>query len=649
MFAQEIEWQNTIGGSGDDRTYSVNPVATGGYLIGGASTSDISGDKTDNSRGFFDYWIVKLNETGSVDWQSTVGGSDLDELLTAYQLSDGLYLLAGASQSGISGEKTENSHGLNDFWILKMDSAANILWQNTIGGNNQDILHEIRPTSDGNFIAAGYSHSDISGDKTEPHFGNGDYWVMKISAWGAIGWQKTFGGTSQDWPTSIQETADGGYIVGGRSHSNISGNKTENSIGNSIDYWILKLDAAGNIVWQETIGGTDADYLRTVLQTPDGGYLLGGYSISGVSGDKTEPCKGNYDYWIVKTDSLGAIEWQKTIGGSGSDQLQSIVLNQDGTYFISGKSASNISGDKNENCLGGDDIWLVKLSAAGALIWQNTIGGSNDDVTFHNRSATAAGNGFIISSYSKSDISGDKTENNLGSNNEHDYWILKICDNIDSANVVSCGPYTVPGNGLTYYSSGTYTYNISNPSGCDTTMVLHLTVLNSQISVQALGPTSFCRGDSVVLSATTGLSSWQWYRGFNALSGAVGPSFTAKRTGTYYCIGMDANGCSDTSNSVYVHVPCLPHNPTGSGNKNLTDESDDSHTFDIIPNPSNGEVTFTLATGRINIYDITGRMMLSLEVTSGPVDVDLTRFPPGIYTAISTDSGRLARKLFVIE
>ncbi|HMT27931.1 MAG TPA: T9SS C-terminal target domain-containing protein, partial [Bacteroidia bacterium] len=377
-FSQVIEWQNTIGGSGIDYLYSISQTSDGGYILGGYSGSNISGDKTENSNGTFDYWIVKTDSKGDIQWQNTIGGSGEDLLVSISQTSDGGYILGGRSQSNISGDKTEDSNGFYDYWIVKTDSTGAIQWQNTIGGSWDDQLYSIAQTSDEGYILGGLSGSNISGDKTEDSNGTLDYWIVKTDSTGTIQWQNTIGGGVEDALYSITQTSDGGYILGGHSDSNIGGDKTENSRG-GFDYWIVKTDSAGVIQWERTIGGSGPDFLKCLVQTSDGGYILGGYSDSGISGDKTENSHGSDDYWIIKTDSTGVIQWQKSIGGSYEDQLYSIAQTPDGGYILGGTSGSNLSGNKTENCHGFYDFWIVKTDSTGAIQWQNTIGGSIDD------------------------------------------------------------------------------------------------------------------------------------------------------------------------------------------------------------------------------------------------------------------------------
>ncbi len=422
LHAQVIEWQNTIGGSDDDRLYSIQQTVDGGYILCGQSKSNISGDKTENSIGAYDYWIVKTDSSGVIQWQNTIGGNFTEIPTSIEQTADGGFILGGYSNSMISGDKTENCIGLLDYWIIKTDALGNIQWQNTIGGNEDDYLNSIKQTTDGGYILAGYSMSNISGDKTENCIGIWDYWIIKTDTAGIIQWQNTIGGNLEDKLASIEQTSDGGYILVGYSNSNISGDKTENCYGGE-DYWMVKTDSSGDIQWQNTIGGNDADILVSMQQTSDGGFILGGYSRSNISGDKIENCIGQFDYWIVKTDALGNIQWQNTIGGNQYDQLTSIEQTNDGGYILGGQSYSDISGDKSENSNGVWDYWIVKTDISGAVQWQNTFGGSDDD--YRGAIQLTANGSFILGGYSWSNISGDKTEN---SNGQEDFWLIKVTD-----------------------------------------------------------------------------------------------------------------------------------------------------------------------------------------------------------------------------
>ncbi len=420
--AQETDWQKCIGGNGSDYLQSIIQTSDGGYLCGGYSASGLSGSKTEISQGSFDYWVIKLDLAGNIEWQNTVGGVDVDILNSVYQTPDGSFICGGYSRSGISGDKTEYKRGSEDYWIVKLDASGVVVWQKTIGGSNSDMLYAVSPTNDGGMICGGSSSSNANHDKTEVSNGFFDYWIVKLDSSGSIQWQNSIGGNSDDQLRSISQTADGGYFCGGYSRSGISGDKTEFS--NNNDYWVLKLDSVGNIQWQNTIGGNNEDYLTTALQTPDGGFICGGYSNSNASGDKTKNSKGGYDFWIVKLDNTGNIEWENTIGGSGADKLHYLEPVTDGGYICGGNSESDLSGDKHEYSLGAGDYWVVKIDSSGNPQWQNSFGGSEFDYLFTG-TVTADGK-LVFGGNSDSGISGDKTSAGFGSK---DYWIVRMINN----------------------------------------------------------------------------------------------------------------------------------------------------------------------------------------------------------------------------
>jgi hypothetical protein len=425
-FAQVIEWQNNIGASGNDWLYSVQQTSDGGYILGGVSSSSLSGDKTENSNGGGDYWVIKTNDSGEIQWQNSIGGSGDDFLYCVQQTLDGGYILVGESSSNISGDKTENCYGWADYWVVKVDAGGVIQWQNTIGGDEYENIQSFVQTNDGGFVLGGTSQSGISGDKTEPNNGFSEYWIVKIDSVGNILWQNGIGGNAYNFLYSIENTSDNGFILGGMSTSNISGDKSENSLGD-FDYWIVKTDSVGNVQWDNTIGGNLIDQLMSVKQAQDGGYVLGGFSRSTISGDKTEVCLGGPDYWIVKTDAAGNIEWQNTIGGSTIDEFYALEATYDGGFLLGGFSWSSISDDKTENSRGAADYWVLKIDSLGNILWQKTVGG-NDGDELYAIDQTFDG-GVILAGRSISPISGDKTENSIG---VYDYWIVKLTDQFNS-------------------------------------------------------------------------------------------------------------------------------------------------------------------------------------------------------------------------
>lgn len=413
-FAQiAIKEQKTIGGRSYDFLRSMDTTRDGGIIMGGSSSSGPRGDKTDTSRGNNDYWVVKLSKSGSIEWDKTIGGKLEDELYSVQQTIDGGYILGGFSKSNKSGEKSENRRGQNDYWVVKLDSAGNVEWDKTIGGSGEDELYALKATRDGGCIMGGWSNSGISFEKTDFYRGIWDYWVVKLDASGNIQWDKTIGGTDADDLNALQQTSDGGYILAGNSSSAISYEKTENSRG-GFDYWIVKLDSLGDIQWDKTIGGFGADNLTSVIETKDNGYVLGGYSSSSVGYEKTENTRGVYDYWVIKLDSLRNRQWDKTAGGADHDYMADVQQTSDGGYIMGGYSKSNMSGDKTEDSRGFYDFWIVKLNTNGKIVQEKTIGGSDDDWLASVREKGR--NNFLLAGFSFSNISGEKTQNSKGYN-----------------------------------------------------------------------------------------------------------------------------------------------------------------------------------------------------------------------------------------
>ena len=543
-----IEWQKTIGGSDADTPFSVQQTSDGGYILGGGSSSNISGDKTDTIRGLQDYWVVKLDATRAIEWQKTLGGTEDDVLLVIQQTNDGGYILGGWSESNIAGEKTENSLGGKDYWVVKLNASGAIQWQNTIGGSLDDRLRSIQQTEDGGYIIGGRSNSNISGDKTENSRGDADYWVVKLNSLGGIQWQKTLGGNAIDHLRTLQQTSDGGYILGGRSNSNISSEKTENSQG-GLDYWVVKLDNSGAIQWQNTIGGSQNEHLRTIQQTSDGGYILGGFSLSNISGDKTENSLGVFDFWVVKLHASGGIQWQNTIGGNAGDFLYSIQQTSDGGYILGGSSSSNISGDKSENNMGMDDYWVLKLYPTGDIEWENTIGGNESDGLL-SIDLTDDG-GFILGGWSHSNISGDKTDTSRGGG---DYWVMKLCG-YETTTITQniCEGDSVLLFGAYQNTPGVYYDTLNNINGCDsiiaTTLIINSILVNPVIT--PTGPTSFCDGDNVIL-ITNNVSGNIWS------TGDTTQFITVTTSGAYTVSFTDLYDCSATSSTTDITVNPLP-------------------------------------------------------------------------------------------
>jgi len=372
-------WAKTYGGGDYDEAHSIQQTSDGGYIVAGYTQSF--------GAGFTDFWVLKLDASGDVVWLKTYGGEDDNEANSIQQTSDGGYIVAGRTWSFGGG------YSYYDFWVLKLNASGDVVWQKTYGGGDYEEAFSIQQTSDGGYIVAGETRSFGAG--------SADFWVLKLDASGDVVWQKTYGGGDYDYLTSIQQTSDGGYIVAGWTPSFGAGWK---------DVWVLKLDASGNVQWQKTYGGGSDDEANSIQQTSDGGYIVAGWTGSFGA--------GSYDFWVLKLDASGNVVWQKTYGGGNWDWANSIRQTSDGGYIVAGYTESFGAG--------GADFWVLKLDASGDVVWQKTYGGGNNDEEAYSIQQTSDG-GYIVAGRTDSFGAG-----------RDDFWVLKLDASGDVAN---CTPY----------------------------------------------------------------------------------------------------------------------------------------------------------------------------------------------------------------
>ncbi|HKR03149.1 MAG TPA: T9SS type A sorting domain-containing protein, partial [Bacteroidia bacterium] len=408
--AQVIEWQKCFGGSSQDNFTRLYPTADGCFLLIGTTYSN-DGDVTGN-HGNTDIWLVKINASGNILWQKCYGGTDAEGSGSVSSTSDGGYVLTGNSWS-VDGDATAN-YGLMDTWVVKIDSAGTLQWQKNYGGSNDEIGNEIFQTSDGGYFFTGDSRSadhDVS-----VHFGlpgDPDIWCARLDSAGNILWDKSLGGTGIEYSWSAVQADDGGFVVCGYSFSfnlpNFHGQE---------DILISKLDTAGNIQWQNCLGGSVYDWATHIIKCNDGGYAVFGSTNSNnmdVTGNH-----GDWDGWVVRLDSAGNIIWQKTLGGTGFDQLQNGFQTSDGGFLVVGRSSSADSLVPLNR--GQKDYFVCKLDSSGTPLWQKTFGGEYDDlaasvITIHDNKIMVGG----ITHSNNIDVSGNHSS--------LDCWILKLTDN----------------------------------------------------------------------------------------------------------------------------------------------------------------------------------------------------------------------------
>ena len=359
----------------------------------------------------------------TIEWDLSLGGTNDDKKPQIVHSSDNQFIIAGHSKSEISGDKSQSLKGSRDFWVVGIDSNGTKLCDKDYGSTGSVSMPLVTSVKDSKFILAGWSSGD-GFDKTTPSKGGVDFWFMQIDVEGNKNWDRTIGGTDLDAVESVCRTIDGGICLAGYSVSNKGHDKSEDSRGEQ-DFWIVKTDSNETKLWDKTYGGSSTDYHTfALIEDINGNLIFGGSSKSSASGDKSEDSRGAEDFWIVKTDSNGTKLWDKTYGGSGQDEPKSMVLTDDGGLLIGGTSNSDASGDKSEDSRGGKDFWIVKTDSNGTKLWDKTIGGSQDDI-LGAMVLTDKGD-LLIAGESRSDASGDKSEDSRGG---QDFWIVKTDSN----------------------------------------------------------------------------------------------------------------------------------------------------------------------------------------------------------------------------
>ncbi|MFN0203389.1 MAG: T9SS C-terminal target domain-containing protein [Bacteroidia bacterium] len=408
--APGVQWEKALGGTGDDKAFSIHHTADKGYIVAGYSTS-LDKDVKSN-HGDYDMWVLKLDSIGTIQWQKSLGGSSRDEATAITQTLDGHYILVGSTFS-TDGDIKDN-HGSFDIWAVKMNATGNIIWQRCLGGSSIDEATDVQVTRDGGCIISGFTKS-TNGNVGNNH-GLYDFWLVKLSSTGNLEWEKSFGGSSDDKCYSIKTTMEGGFIVAGHTKS-IDGDISNNHGG--FDAWLVCLTKDGDIKWEKTLGGTEDDGALSIEQTNDRGFIMAGFSKSD-DGD-VEENRGYTDFWVVKLNSAGGIEWQKTLGGLKFDYATGVKQTDEGGYVVIGQSNSSDEDVKRNH--GGFDFWVVKLAKEGAIQWQKSVGQNENDEAYDIQQTKDRG--YVIAGYSRS--SRINTRNDI--HEDYDYWIVKLYGN----------------------------------------------------------------------------------------------------------------------------------------------------------------------------------------------------------------------------
>jgi PKD repeat protein len=583
-------WDHRYGGKYDDFTDGIIATADGGSFVFGYSYSDSSGDKTEQLKGFQDYWVVKTDVNGVMEWNKSFGAADAFNYLTCgRQTQDGGFIVGGWTPADSSFDKSEDNRGGYDYWVIRMDALGNKLWDKTYGGNKDDVMTSVYATSDGGFILGGYTSSDSTGDKKTFRKGHVDYWVIKTDANGQYQWEKDYGGTKDDYLYRVVETYDGGYYFFGASSSDSSGDKSQDSKG-TFDFWIIKTDANGNYMWDRDIGtpGDENTFQPFMDITLDNGAIMGTSSAyANASGDKTVVNWSVFsDFWIVRLDSVGTKLWDQRYGGIGEeDEFWNVWHTTDGGFLISGASYSDASGDKSEpnsQPLGVEQSWCIKVDGNGNKIWDKTM--LNNDHNEGGMCTETIDGCVIINNYSSADSGGDKSEDSW--NHSMDYFFAKYCiggaspssnflasdtticeqfciDFTDqSANNPTSWQWSFPGGNpssstdqnpvnICYATSGIYDVTLiaSNAVGSDTL------VLAGYITVNITPAVNLLQSNDTLLTSPGFM--YQWYESGNAIAGATDYFYVPLQEGNYSVVITDSAGCPGVDSIFFLFIASI--------------------------------------------------------------------------------------------
>jgi len=365
-----------IGGPSIEGGKSLIQTSDGGYAIAGFTISFGAGSG--------DFYVVKLDANGNLQWTKTIGGPASEEGNSLIQTSDGGYAIAGYTTSFGAGQL--------DVYVVKLDANGNLQWTKTIGGKKEEAGFSLIQTSDGGYAITGFTESFGAGDW--------DVYVVKLDAHGNLQWTKTIGGPGNEEGFSLIQTSDGGYAIAGYTESFGAGGE---------DVYVVKLGANGNLQWTKTIGGKGWDAGISLIQTSDGGYAIAGHTKSFGAGE--------WDVYVVKLDAKGNLQWTKTIGGPGNEKGFSLIRTSDGGYAIAGHTESFGAGEW--------DVYVVKLDANGNLQWTKTISAKNEDLGKLSLIQTSDG-GYAIASHTPSFGAGGL-----------DVYVVKLDKNGDACCAVS--------------------------------------------------------------------------------------------------------------------------------------------------------------------------------------------------------------------
>ncbi|MBS1919156.1 MAG: gliding motility-associated C-terminal domain-containing protein [Bacteroidetes bacterium] len=365
------QWAHHYGGSNVDIPYVIKFTNDSGTIVGGYTSSKDGDVRPLPNRDYWDLWVLKLDKCGNIQWEKSFGGTGYESARDVAQTSDGGYIVLGETNS-TDGGVVAGYGGTKDIWLLKLDANGILQWQKRYGGSGLDIGNHIEIMSDGSYLIAASSSSN-DGDIKGNH-GSGGYTdgvLMKINSTGTLLWSKCYGGSKNEELFDF-EIINGNIYLAGFTNS-VDGDIPPDQ--KNYDVWLLALDQNGNKIFSKIYGGSQNDVAYCMTKGADGTLTLAGYTTSN-DGD-VSGAKGAQDYWVLNVDTKGKLNWQKVLGGTDADYAKTIITDKDGGYIVGGVTYS-VDGDIS-NPLGEADYWTVKLSPAGNVIWKQNWGGAEND------------------------------------------------------------------------------------------------------------------------------------------------------------------------------------------------------------------------------------------------------------------------------
>ncbi len=616
----EIMFQKSINGGFDNYGRSISATADGGYVFAGDMYRE---------NDTVDYIIASANEFNELNWLKTYGGSGHEIPAKIISTTDGGSIVVGYSSSS-DGDVNENK-GWDDCWILKLDTNGEIQWEKSFGGTSRDLGNNIINTDDNGYLIAASSKS-TDGDITSNHGGT-DFWLLKIDSEGNIEWERTYGGSDDEIFSDIKQLNDSHYLLLGSSRSS-DGDVGSNYGGK--DYWLVKTDLTGNLIWERNYGGSESDNGASISIKDDGGYFLGGSSKSS-DGDVSKNL-GLDDYWIISCDTAGNILWQRSYGGSKNDVLKQIEWMEDGVLLVGYSFSYDINVIDNH---GSSDMWVVKTYNNGQINWSRSLGGSKTDGA--NAMAFSKDFGYYIAGFTSSD-DGDVEENS----GKIDMWMLKLCEDFD----IQENFYVCVGDSLlwegNYYSNDGDSDQKSFTSHCgkDSLRSMHLAVMDYPENFEIIG-------DTVVLAFNTAFYivpiNDEITYDFFVVNGGVMDSLIGNKirvlwgtygTGTLKAIGHNIAGCA--TDTAYLSVRIA----------GLGTEENKISPIKIFPNPLHKGLLHIEGSEieKVEIFDFTGKSVYSefYSPNTSQLSIDLGQQVKGsYYLKIRTKNTSIVRKLII--